>query len=143
MEGGISIGLATVKILADSLRNHGFRDVWVDRDNLAIGCDMKEEVWKQIAASDYCVVVLFPSCLDRTTDPSDFFHFELETCVGLEIRMVPMLVDWEDFSVANAIPHDLVDTKFGRDIKGVLHNTLLHFIDTETWDVTKIVAALQ
>ena len=85
-------------------------------------------------------MVLFPSCLDRTTDPSDFFHSELETCVGLEIWMVPMLVDWDDFSMA--MP-SLVDTKFGRDIKGVLHNPLLHFIDTETWDVTMIVAALQ
>ena len=47
------IGLATVKILADSLRNHGFRDVWVDRNNLGIGCDMKEEVWKQIAALSF------------------------------------------------------------------------------------------
>ena len=142
-DSGISIGLAAVKILADGLRNHGIGDVWVDRENLAVGCDMKEEIRKQIAISDFCIIVMFPGCLDRSANPKDFFCFELETCIGLGIQMILVLVDWEDIDVANAIPDDLMDTEFGQDLQTILDSTLLHFIDTEKWDLTKIVAALQ
>ena len=93
--------------------------------------------------SDFCIVVLFPGCLDRSTSTPDFFCFELETCIELGIRIIPVLVDWEDFNVANAIPDDLVGTKFERDLQKMQYNTLLHFADTERWDVTKIVAALE
>ena len=61
----------------------------------------------------------------------------------LGIRMIPVLVDWEDFNVANAIPKDIAGTKFEWDLRNMLYNTLLHFVDTERWDVTRIVAAIE
>ena len=137
---GISIGLAVTQLLVERLRNAGFDDVWLDQDNLPTGSDFKKTVSDRITASDCCVAIFFPGCLERAEEQDDFFRFELITCMNLGKPLIPVLVDCG--TLEEILPRPLSETEFGASFMRVFNSILFCLLDTETWDFSKILQSL-
>jgi hypothetical protein len=77
------------------LTQHGY-DVFFDFQGLTSG-GYEEVIFENIKARAHFLVLLTPTALERCTDVTDLFRREIETAIGSQRNIVPVMLDGFDF----------------------------------------------
>jgi TIR domain len=73
------------------LNQHGF-DVFFDFKGIASGA-FESVIFENIQARAHFFVLLTPAALHRCSDPSDLFRREIETAIGAQRNIVPIMLE--------------------------------------------------
>jgi tetratricopeptide (TPR) repeat protein len=95
-----------------NLTRHGY-DVFFDYNGIASG-DFERVILENIAARAHFLVLLTPSALERCDDPTDWLRREIETALGNQRNIVPLMLEGFDFgtlTIANQLTGKLAALK--------------------------------
>jgi hypothetical protein len=101
------IAVAWAQSIFQDLTQHGY-DVFFDFHGIASG-GFEEVILGNIKARAHFLVLLTPSALERCSDPADLFRREIETAIGFQRNIVPIMLEGFDFGTPG-IESQLGDT---------------------------------
>src|SRR5436305_5999875 len=84
------------------LTQHGY-DVFFDFNGIASG-DFEQVILENIPARAHFLVLLTPSALERCDDPADWLRREIETALGSQRNIVPLMLEGFDFGTPQITP---------------------------------------
>src|SRR5262245_35586189 len=82
--------------ISQNLTHHGY-DVFFDYLGIASG-DFEQVILENIKARAHFLVLLTPSALERVDQSGDWLRREIETALGSDRNIVPLMLEGFDFS---------------------------------------------
>jgi hypothetical protein len=137
------VSSGTTGRLTDSLVEHfGAGRVFIDVDTIEPGVDFTEVIARAVETCGVLLAIISPGWLTvsdevghrRLDDPEDFVRREIETALGRDVRVIPILVDnaimprWQD------LPESLVEL--------ARRNAFIIRYESFRYDVERLVASL-
>jgi hypothetical protein len=102
------IAVPWAQSIFQDLTHHDY-DVFIDFQGIASG-GFEEVIFENIKARAHFLVLLTPSALERCNDPADLFRREIETAIGSQRNIVPIMLEGFDFSASG------VDSQLGETL---------------------------
>jgi hypothetical protein len=122
--------IAVAGRLRDRLAEIFGRDkIFMDVEDIPIGCDFVDDLEKQVAACDAMLSIVGPNWLSakdaagqpRLGNPGDYVTIEVKTALARKIPVIPVLVDGTAMPTAEQLPDSL--KLFARRNAFLLRNT--------------------
>ena len=114
----------------NGLARRGY-DAWMDRHSLPVNSDLKAAVGSGLEKSKVAIICIGKGDLERCSEPTDFFRWEIDTALASETLEVVFVVhgtnDWEDLICGNSTAEKVRARKlsdlgqWGEDLLDCLH----------------------
>lgn len=100
-----------VRHISDKLKEHSGIHMFIDQHTLLSG-PFPEGLGDQVRAADILVLLVYPTTMEKLTDPEDWVRKEIETALEANKLILPLRIDGAPFPGHSKLPQSLEQLKF-------------------------------